>query len=198
MPKAGVTRYLSRRGSTPRPSQPGGPGKRTGRSMTRTMQPRKGPPSGIAGRDGAVGGDSLVIRGSLVSLGPARTGGASGPTGVGSAARADSTPGKVGKVSRVASALPHSEGGAYKRGRLVKWPRACETGGWGRSKPRWAETAELGPEPRTPGVSGASRDDDPSGLPFGASYRSTVDHVGGGCAKVGANQVLIGACGEHA
>jgi hypothetical protein len=102
VPKAGVTRYLRRRGSTPRRSQPGGPGKRTGRSMTRTMQPRKGPPSGIAGRDGDVGGDSLVIRGSLVSLSPGLTGGASGPTGVRSAARGDSTPGKVGKVSRVA------------------------------------------------------------------------------------------------
>jgi len=38
------------------------------------------------------------------------------PTGVGSTARMDSTAGKVGKVSRVASALPHSEGAAYKRG----------------------------------------------------------------------------------
>jgi hypothetical protein len=142
--------------------------------------------SGMAGRDGGVGGDSLVIRGSRVSLRPEITGGASGPTGVRSAARGDSAPGKGGKVSRVASALPHSEGGASKRGGLVKWHRACETGGWGRSTLRGTETTELGPEPirlwRT-GVSGASRGDGPSGLPFGARHRSTVDRVVGGCAK---------------
>ena len=40
---------------------------------------------------------------------------------------------KVGKVSWVASACPHSEGAAYKR-QAVKSPRACETGGWGRSR----------------------------------------------------------------
>ena len=37
------------------------------------------------------------------------------PTGVGSTAREDRTAGKVGKVSWDASALPHSEGAAYKR-----------------------------------------------------------------------------------
>ena len=83
----------------------------------------------------------------------------------------------------------------------MKWPRACETGGWGRTTLGWTETAELGPELirlwRT-GVSGASREEGPSGLPFGARHRSSVDPVAGGCAKAGANQVLIGVCGEHA
>jgi hypothetical protein len=68
---------------------------------------------------------------------------------------------------------------------------ACETGGWGRSKPGWTETTELGPEPRTPGVSGASRGDDPSGLPFGATNRSTGDHVVGGCARDHANPHVL-------
>lgn len=36
-------------------------------------------------------------------------------TGVGSTARVESTVAKVGKVSWVASALPHSEGATYKR-----------------------------------------------------------------------------------
>jgi hypothetical protein len=60
------------------------------------------------------------------------TGGWRGPTGVGSTARVESTAVKVGKVSWVASALPHSEGAAYKR-QTVKSLRACETDGWGRS-----------------------------------------------------------------
>ena len=129
---------------------------------------------------------------------PWTTGATSGPTGVGSAARTDSAPGKGGKVSRVASALPHSEGGADTRGGLVKGHRACETGGWGRSTLRWTETTELGPEPRTPGVSGASREEGPSGLPFGARHRSTVDRVVGRCAQAEANRTPAGVCGESA
>jgi hypothetical protein len=43
------------------------------------------------------------------------TGRGSGTTGVGSTARVERTVAKVGKVSWVASALPHSEGVAYKR-----------------------------------------------------------------------------------
>ena len=62
-----------------------------------------------------MGGDSVETRGSLVSQGRSITGKAREPTGVGSAARVDSTAGKVGKVSWVAKALPHSEGAAYKR-----------------------------------------------------------------------------------
>jgi hypothetical protein len=46
-----------------------------------------------------------------------------GPTGVRSTARVDSTVAKGGKVSWVASALPHSEGVAYKR--LVREVVAC-------------------------------------------------------------------------
>ena len=38
---------------------------------------------------------------------------------------------KVGKVPRVAEALPHSEDAAYK-GNATKSQRACGTGGWGR------------------------------------------------------------------
>ena len=38
-----------------------------------------------------------------------------GPNGVGSMARGERAAVKVGKVSRVAEALPHSEGVAYKR-----------------------------------------------------------------------------------
>ena len=41
--------------------------------------------------------------------------GSRGPTGVWSMARVDSAAVKVGKVSRVAEALPHSEGAAYKQ-----------------------------------------------------------------------------------
>ena len=43
------------------------------------------------------------------------TGGGREPTGVGSTARMDSAPGKVGKFSQVAEALPHGEGAGYKR-----------------------------------------------------------------------------------
>ena len=41
--------------------------------------------------------------------------GGGGPTGVWSMARVDSVAVKVGKVSWVAEALPHSEGTTYKR-----------------------------------------------------------------------------------
>ena len=41
--------------------------------------------------------------------------GGGGPTGVWSMARVDSVAVKVGKVSWVAEALPHSEGATYKR-----------------------------------------------------------------------------------
>src|SRR6266705_4764164 len=37
-------------------------------------------------------------------------------------------------------------------GTAAKSSRACETDGWGRSKRGWRETAQLAPEPRTPGV----------------------------------------------
>ena len=100
----------------PRRSQPGGLGKHTGRSLTRTMQRRNpAPRRGLLAETGDVGGDSLGNRGSLVPLRRRTTGSGSGPTGVGSAARGASTGGKVGKVSRGAEGLPHSEGAAYKR-----------------------------------------------------------------------------------
>src|SRR5207245_1824394 len=58
--KAGVTMYLRRRGeehmTSSRRSQSGGLGKHTGRTIKRTMQPRKQEtPSDIAGRDGRCG-----------------------------------------------------------------------------------------------------------------------------------------------
>ncbi len=62
-----------------------------------------------------MGGDSLIVRGSLVPDACTQRERRVGPTGVGSAARVDSTAVKGGKVSGVASALPHSEGAAYKR-----------------------------------------------------------------------------------
>ena len=49
------------------------------------------------------------------TLGANTTGEHQGPAGVWSMARVDSTAAKVGKVSWVASALPHSEGAAYKQ-----------------------------------------------------------------------------------
>ena len=84
-------------------------------------------------RRALVGGDSLIARGSLEPARAHTTGERAGLTGVGSAARVESTAVKVGKVSWVASALPHSEGAAYKR-QDVKALRAGETDGWGRSK----------------------------------------------------------------
>ena len=96
-------------------SQSGGLGKEAGRSIKRTMQPRNGLPRLIllAGT-GFVDGDSLIIRGSLESA-REHNGRARRTTGVGSTACLESTAVKVGKVPRVAEALPHSEGAAYKR-----------------------------------------------------------------------------------
>jgi hypothetical protein len=62
-----------------------------------------------------VGGDSFCYRGSLVPHRARATGRRGGPTGVWSMARVDSAAVKVGKVSWVAEALPHSEGATYKR-----------------------------------------------------------------------------------
>jgi hypothetical protein len=84
--------------------------------MTRTMQHRKyNPVEHCWQRRALVGGDSLIVRGSLVPAACAQRERRAGPTGVGSAARVDSTAAKVGKVSWAASAFPHSEGAAYKR-----------------------------------------------------------------------------------
>jgi hypothetical protein len=70
-------------------------------------------PSIIAGRDGIVGGDFLIGRGSLES--PSEYNGKTRWTaGVGSATCMESAAVKVGKVPRDAEALPHSEGVAYK------------------------------------------------------------------------------------
>src|SRR5262249_53110678 len=66
------------------------------------------------------------------SLEPVRgtTGGRTGPAGVGSMARVESTAAKAGKVSWVASALPHSEGATYKRQcrEIVACPRDWRMG----------------------------------------------------------------------
>ena len=116
-----------------RRSQPGELGKHAGRSMKRTMQRRN-----ARTRRGLLAetGDSWVATrckvGEAWHRGSSTTGSCHEPTGVGSAARVEGTAGKVGKVSRVAEVLPHSEGAAYKR-QAVKSPRAGETDGWGRS-----------------------------------------------------------------
>ena len=89
--------HLRRRGeahvTSSRHSQSGGLGKRAGRSIKRTMQPRNGiPRRTLLAETGIAGGNSVIGRGSL-----------------------ESTAAKVGKVPRVVEALPHSEGAAYKR-----------------------------------------------------------------------------------
>src|SRR5439155_6557892 len=118
--KAGVTRSLRGRGAedvtASRRSQPGGPGKHAGRSMTRTMQRRNPLPRRALLAETGTRGWRLghTTRKSGIAVGAQREGHGE-PTGVGSTARRDRTPGKVGKVSWVASALPHSEGAAYKR-----------------------------------------------------------------------------------
>jgi hypothetical protein len=84
-------------------SQSGGPGKHTSRSMKRTMQHREYYPVGYCWQRRAIeGGDSMIVRGSLAPCVRNTTGQRQGPTGVGSAARVESTAVKVGKVSRVA------------------------------------------------------------------------------------------------
>ena len=98
-----------------RHSQPGGLGKHAGRSMKRTMQRRKtSSRRTLLAEAGSGGGDSVLRGGSLASL-VQHNGTEQRTTGVGSTARVDRAVAKVGKVSWVASALPHSEGAAYKQ-----------------------------------------------------------------------------------
>lgn len=98
-----------------RRSQSGGLGKHAGRSIKRTMQRRKHEPrQGLLAEAGSCGGDSVLRGGSLASQFEDNGEGLR-TTGVGSTARVESMVVKVGKVSWVASALPHSEGVAYKR-----------------------------------------------------------------------------------
>ena len=84
--------------------------------MTRTMQHRNMLPRQVLLAETGTCGWQLADRprqpGTLCAY---TTGERQGPTGVGSAARVDSTAVKVGKVSWAASAFPHSEGAAYKR-----------------------------------------------------------------------------------
>jgi hypothetical protein len=96
-------------------SQSGGLGKHAGRSMKRTMQRRNTyPRQELLAEAGTCGGDSVLWGGSLTS--PLQHNGRERrTTGVRSTARVERTVAKVGKVSRVASALPHSEGAAYKQ-----------------------------------------------------------------------------------
>ena len=101
--------------AAPGRSQSGGLGKRAGRSMTRTMQRRNFSPVGYCWQRRELWVATRYRNEEAWYRGPNTTGGCRGPAGVGSTARADSTAGKVGKVSWVASALPHSEGAAYKR-----------------------------------------------------------------------------------
>ena len=70
-------------------------------------------PSRMAGRDGHCGWRLASNSRKPGTAAPMETGRRRGPVGVGSVARADSTAVKVGKVSGVASACPHSEGAAY-------------------------------------------------------------------------------------
>ena len=99
-----------------RRSQPGGPGKRAGRSMTRTMQRRNMQPRRRLLAETGARGWRLADRTRKPGIAaPTQREGDRGPTGVRSTARVESAAGKGGKVSRVAEALPHSEGAAYKR-----------------------------------------------------------------------------------
>ena len=92
--------------------------------MKRTMQHRNGlPRRALLAETGGCGWQ--LGRNSRLAwyLGVITTGWRLGPTGVGSMARVESTAVKGGKVSRVASALPHSEGAVYKR--RVREVTAC-------------------------------------------------------------------------
>src|SRR6266849_3320992 len=101
-----MTRYLRRRSevhvTSLRRSQPGGPGKHTGRSMKRTMQRREGYPGGIAGRAGWLWVATRFTFEEAWNSCASTTGRRTGPTGVGSTARVESAAAKVGKVSWVA------------------------------------------------------------------------------------------------
>ena len=106
---------MAAHGAVSRRSQSGGPGKATGRSMTRTMQRRNTFPARYCWQRRALWVATRSQHEEAWYRGPHTTGRGRGPTGVGSTARRDSARGKVGKVSRVAEALPHSEGAGYKR-----------------------------------------------------------------------------------
>src|SRR2546425_4446131 len=99
-------------------------------------------------RRSLAGGDSLRERGSLASRTVTQWDRSREPAGVGSMARVDSTAVKVGKVSRVAEACPHSEDAGYKP-LAAKSPRARETDGWGRSKRRCRHHSKPGPRHRS-------------------------------------------------
>ena len=116
-----------------RRSQSGGLGKRAGRNMKRTMQPRNGLTRRVLLAETASWvATRLIVRGSLESSCDYNEK-AQRTAGVGSATCTESTVVKVGKVPRVAEALPHSEGAAYKQ--QAKSQRVCGTGAWGRSRP---------------------------------------------------------------
>jgi hypothetical protein len=83
--------------------------------MKRTMQRRDDVPRReLLAEAGTCGGDSVIWGGSLISL-LQHNGREQRTTGVRSTARVERAVAKVGKVSWVASALPHSEGATYKR-----------------------------------------------------------------------------------
>ena len=97
-------------------SQSGGQGKHAGRSIKRTMQRRNHEPRRVLlAEAGRLGVATPYYEEEAWYRWSNTTGWTSGPPGVGSTARMDGTGAKVGKVSRVASALPHSEGAAYKQ-----------------------------------------------------------------------------------
>jgi len=96
-------------------SQSGGLGKHAGRSMKRTMQRRNTYPRQELLAEAGIGGGNSVLRGGSLASRFQHNGKEPRTTGVRSTARVERTVAKVGKVSWVASALPHSEGAAYKQ-----------------------------------------------------------------------------------
>ena len=113
--KAGVTKYLRRQErillSEParRARQTRGPQHEANDAAPKDVSRRE-----LLAEAGTCGGDSVLRGGSLTS--PLQHNGwERRTTGVRSTARVERAVAKVGKVSRVASALPHSEGAAYKR-----------------------------------------------------------------------------------
>ena len=87
-----------------------------GRSIKRTMQRRNSTPRRILLAETGSRGWRLVVKPRKPGIAMrTATGQHHEPTGVWSMARVDSAAVKVGKVSRVAEALPHSEGATYKR-----------------------------------------------------------------------------------
>lgn len=96
-------------------SQSGGQGKYAGRSMKRTMQRRNTSSAGNCWQRRVIVVATPYYEEEAWHRCLQHNGREQRTTGVGSTARVERAVVKVGKVSWVASALPHSEGVAYKR-----------------------------------------------------------------------------------